>query len=225
MSVTVKFKIKKSKIKFPENTYILAWTTTPWTLPGNVALAVGSNIEYVLAKPNGGDEHFIIAADLANKVLGAPLAIERQFNGSELVGTSYEPLFSVKALKKPKSYKVYDADFVSTTDGTGVVHTAVMYGEDDYQLGTKLGLVKQHTVDEQGKFFGVSDELDGMYVKSAGTEALVLEQLKTNNLTKNFRIRARISVLLAVRHAAAVLRKRQLVHPHERGQCTTACQQ
>ena len=184
MSVTVKFKIKKSKIKFPENTYILAWTTTPWTLPGNVALAVGSNIEYVLAKPNGGDEHFIIAADLANKVLGAPLAIERQFNGSELVGTSYEPLFSVKALKKPKSYKVYDADFVSTTDGTGVVHTAVMYGEDDYQLGTKLGLVKQHTVDEQGKFFGVSDELDGMYVKSAGTEALVLEQLKTNNLLK-----------------------------------------
>ncbi len=185
-SVYLKFRVKRfppalRSYKLPANTFILAWTTTPWTLPGNGALAVGKDIDYVVAKPNGGDEHYIIAADLANKVLGAPLAIERQFSGSELIGTSYEPLFDVKALKKPKSYKVYEADFISTTDGTGVVHTAVMYGEDDYQLGTKLGLVKQHTVDEQGKFFGVSEELDGKYVKSAETEKHILDYLATRN--------------------------------------------
>ncbi len=180
-SVYLKFKVKSSKLKLPKNSFILAWTTTPWTLPGNVALAVGRDINYVLATSSGGDEHYIIAADLANKVLGAPLAIERQFTGRELIGTSYQPLFAVKALKKPKSYKVYEADFVSTTDGTGVVHTAVMYGEDDYQLGTKLGLVKQHTVDEQGKFFGVSKELDGAYVKAVSTEAIILDKLKADN--------------------------------------------
>jgi isoleucyl-tRNA synthetase len=180
-SVYLKFKVKTSKLKLPKNTFILAWTTTPWTLPGNVALAVGHDIQYVLAKHNGDEEYFISAADLANKVLGAPLAIEREFTGHQLVGTSYEPLFAVKSLKKPTSYKVYEADFVSTTDGTGVVHTAVMYGEDDYQLGTKLNLVKQHTVDEQGKFFGVSAELDGKYVKDARTEAAIMERLTAEN--------------------------------------------
>jgi isoleucyl-tRNA synthetase len=180
-SVYLKFRVKSSKLKLPKDTFILAWTTTPWTLPGNVALAVGRGINYVLAKRNDSEERYIVAADLAQKVLGAPLAIEREFTGAQLVGASYEPLFAVKALKKPKSYKVYDADFVSTTDGTGVVHTAVMYGEDDYRLGATLGLVKQHTVDEQGKFFGVSAELNGKYVKSNATEQLILDQLKQNN--------------------------------------------
>lgn len=181
-SVFLKFKVTKSKLKLPPETYILAWTTTPWTLPGNIALAVGKNIQYVLARRNGSDEHFILAADLAQTVLGAPLAIVQEFSGAQLVGAAYEPLFPVRALKKPKSYKVYDADFVSTTDGTGVVHTAVMYGEDDYQLGTRLGLPKVHTVDEQGKFVGVSDELDGCYVKSAKTEELILTSLESRGL-------------------------------------------
>ncbi|MCC6405259.1 MAG: class I tRNA ligase family protein [Candidatus Yanofskybacteria bacterium] len=184
-SVYLKFKVKSSKLKLdgkalPKNTFLLAWTTTPWTLPGNVALAVGSSVQYVLAKR--GDEYFILAADLAQKVLGAPLEILAEFNGGELVATSYEPLFSVRALKKPTSYKVYDADFVTTTDGTGIVHTAVMYGEDDYRLGVAVGLPKVHTVDERGKFVGVSAELDGRYVKAAETEALILEQLAARSL-------------------------------------------
>lgn len=180
-AVTLKFKVKSSKLKvggkpLPKGTSILAWTTTPWTLPGNVALAVGTDIRYVLARR--GEEHFLVAADLANKVLGTPLAIEAEYSGAQLVGIRYEPLFRVKALAKSSSYRVYPADFVTTTDGTGVVHTAVMYGEDDYRLGDTLGLVKRHTVTEQGTFTGVSRELDGKYVKAKETEDLILAHLE-----------------------------------------------
>ncbi|HTP57082.1 MAG TPA: class I tRNA ligase family protein [Candidatus Paceibacterota bacterium] len=180
-SVYLKFKVTKSskKLGLPKNTSILAWTTTPWTLPGNVALAVGPDIRYALVAK--GDEHFILAEELVEKVMGTPLKAERTFKGSELAGITYEPLFSVRALKKPKSYKVYGADFVTTTDGTGVVHTAVMYGEDDYRLGVEVGLPTTHTVTEQGTFTGVSRELDGLYVKDAKTEALILEHLKAND--------------------------------------------
>lgn len=172
-SVYLKFKIKSEGLKvkedklstfhFPLSTYILAWTTTPWTLPGNVALAVGKDIDYVVAAKYS--ENFIIAKDLAEKVLGQGYEIKKEFKGSDLAGLGYEPLFDIKELQSRTSYKVYEADFVSTEDGTGVVHTAVMYGEDDYDLGTKLGLPKFHTVDEQGKFIGVGKDFDGMIVK------------------------------------------------------------
>jgi len=186
-SVTVKFKILNLKFK---NTYILAWTTTPWTLPGNVALAVGKDIEYIVAEKDG--EHLIVAKDLAEKVLGSTTTYlptgqagnlqPTTYKGSDLVGLEYEPLFKIKELESKTSYKVYDADFVSTEEGTGIVHTAVMYGEDDYNLGTKVNLSKVHTVDEQGKFFGVSKELDGKYVKSKEAEDIILKHLATNYL-------------------------------------------
>jgi isoleucyl-tRNA synthetase len=176
-SVYIKFKLKPNN-KFQENTYILAWTTTPWTLPGNVALAVGKNIRYVQVGKDG--EKFIIAKDLAEKVIGTDYNVEKEIKGNDLVGMEYEPLFNVEKLKSDKSYKIYDADFVSTTDGTGVVHTAVMYGEDDYDLGTKIGLPKFHTVDEQGKFIHVGYGLDGIYVKAKGVDEKVIEILQQN---------------------------------------------
>jgi len=176
-SVIVKFQITNNKSQTNSKTYILAWTTTPWTLPGNVALAVGKNITYIIADKDG--EKYIIAKDLAEKVLGE-FKVEKEIKGSELIGWEYEPLFDVKELKSDKSYKIYDADFVSTTDGTGVVHTAVMYGEDDYNLGTKIGLPKFHTVDEQGKFIHVGQGLDGMYVKNPETEGIILNYLSSN---------------------------------------------
>lgn len=187
-SVTVKFLISNSeflnKFKIPNSkfkTYILAWTTTPWTLPGNVALAVGKEIKYVLARVGG--EQLIIAKDLAEKVLNQPATIEKEFSGEELVGLEYEPLFDVPALKSDKSYKVYDADFVSTEEGTGVVHTAVMYGEDDYNLGTKLDLPKIHTVDETGKFNSAAGkELEGLYAKNGATEEKIIKSLDERGL-------------------------------------------
>lgn len=174
-SVYIKFKVVSQP-----NTYILAWTTTPWTLPGNVALAVGADIRYVYAKHDS--QTFILAKDLVEKVLGGA-SVEKEVSGSELVGLEYEPLFDVEELKSDKSYKVYPADFVSTVDGTGVVHTAVMYGEEDYNLGTKLELPKFHTVDEQGKFVkAAGDDLAGKYVKAKETEDFIIKKLEDKNL-------------------------------------------
>jgi isoleucyl-tRNA synthetase len=171
-SVFVKFKIKGQ-----DNTYVLSWTTTPWTLPGNVALAVGKGIEYSRVKVE--NESWILAKDLVEKVLdGAGFIKEADLTGEDLLGWEYEPLFNVEPLKTDKSYKIYDADFVTTTDGTGVVHTAVMYGEDDYQLGEKLGLPKFHTVDDSGHFVREVGELAGKFVKNEETEIEIFKYLK-----------------------------------------------
>ncbi|MEK7537084.1 MAG: class I tRNA ligase family protein [Patescibacteria group bacterium] len=181
-SVYVKFKVtgyERSPI------YLLAWTTTPWTLPGNVALAVGKDITYVKGfVPNKEEiEFYIFAKDQLpkiNEILGEDLNIVTEFPGGELVGWEYEPLFEVKKLKSNKSYKIYPADFVNTEEGAGVVHTAVMYGEDDYQLGEKVGLPKHHTVDKEGKFTEDVPEFAGRFVKDA--EKDVIAYLKNKNL-------------------------------------------
>jgi isoleucyl-tRNA synthetase len=175
--INSKFKIKNSKL------FILAWTTTPWTLPGNVALAVGNDIDYSIVEQN--KENYIVAKILIEKVFGTDYSKFKiqnlKLKGKDLVGLSYKPLFNVKELQSRNSYKIYDADFVSTEDGTGVVHTAVMYGEDDYNLGTKIGLPKFHTVDEHGKFTDSVKEFKGMYVKDSQTEDLIIDKLKDNN--------------------------------------------
>ncbi|MEK7542734.1 MAG: class I tRNA ligase family protein [Patescibacteria group bacterium] len=161
-----------------DKTYILAWTTTLWTLPGNVALAVGKDIGYVLTEKDG--EQLIYAG-----VRGSVLGLEntgQKIKDSQLVGLSYEPLFDIKPLQKPTAYKIYPADFVTTTDGTGVVHTAVMYGEDDYNLGKKVGLPEHHTVDERGKFTKDVPVLAGLYVKAKDTEVKILKYLESKNL-------------------------------------------
>jgi len=185
-SIYVKFKLKANDLKKQvirignhefKDTYILSWTTTPWTLPGNVALAVGKNIIYSITE-KGGDT-LIVAED---SPLGRKLGnVGIKIRGGELVGLEYEPLFIVPALKSKTSYKVYDANFVTTTDGTGVVHTAVMYGEDDYNLGIKVGLPQHHTVDESGKFTKDVKGLEGLYVKSKEAEDKIISHLKQNN--------------------------------------------
>ncbi len=175
-SVYVKFKIKKQGSIF-DKSYLLAWTTTPWTLPGNVALAIGEKITYVEAEKNG--ERLILARDLA-KVLGEGVKIIREFPGLELIGLTYEPLFDIHALKSKTSYRVYPANFVTTQDGTGIVHTAVMYGEDDYELGKKVDLPIHHTVDHEGRFTNDVAGFIGQYVKES--ERGIISYLKTKNL-------------------------------------------
>lgn len=179
-SVFLKFKVTGSKLKDILGSSILAWTTTPWTLPGNLALAVGKEIDYVLVEKRGGK--YVLAKERLESVLGKESQIIKEFKGSDLVGTSYAPLFNVPKLRSDKSYQVYLADFVSTEDGTGVVHTAVMYGEEDYNLGTELGLPKNHTVNEQGNFIDVSADLDGRFVKDQETENVIIEYLKSHDL-------------------------------------------
>lgn len=169
-------------IKFPvvgqAKTFILAWTTTPWTLPGNVALAVGAKIQYVKVKQ--GDEFLILAKDRLS-ILEGEYTIEEEFVGKKLEGWKYEPLFDVIPGAREKAYYVTLADFVTTTDGTGVVHTAVMYGEEDFNLGKKIGLPTFHTVDEQGKFVPEVKEWAGQYVKKA--EPKIIEDLTSRGLT------------------------------------------
>lgn len=179
-SVYLKFKITKGNDVANPGDYILAWTTTPWTLPGNVALAVGSKIIYVKAKANG--ENYFLAKERLEAVLGSDYEIAEELPGEKLVGLEYEPLFEIESIKNSgkKAYYVTPADFVTTADGTGVVHTAVMYGEDDYNLGEQIGLPKVHTVTEAGLFtedlkpFG----LDGKFVKNKTTEKIIIDHLK-----------------------------------------------
>lgn len=174
-SIYVKFKLKDA-----ENTYLLAWTTTPWTLPGNVALAVDKKFRYVKVKHN---DSFLILEENSARRLGfkVPGAASdgRLYIGEELVGWEYEPLFAASP-KNDKSHKVYAADFVSKDEGTGIVHTAVMYGEDDFRLGVQVGLPKEHTVNEEGRFKEQVKEFKGMFVKEADPK--IIQNLKDRKL-------------------------------------------
>lgn len=187
-SVYLKFKLKKGqslggRMKADNATYILSWTTTPWTLPGNVALAVGPAIEYSAVEVlNGRKKETYLLATSRLSVLKDPHTVKGKTTGKSLVGLEYEPLFPISIFKKSKTaYRVYPAKFVSTEDGTGVVHTAVMYGEDDYQLGKEIGLPQYHTVDVAGKFTKDVPGYAGLYVKDKKTEGKIIAELTKNN--------------------------------------------
>ena len=145
-SVYVKFKLENGKT-------LLAWTTTPWTLPANTAVAVHNDIDYVEVKV--GDEQFVLARDLVEKVLAnekhqrLDYTIVRQLKGDELVGLSYEPLFGNRG---KNAHKVWHADYVSTESGTGVVHLAPAYGEEDFALARQFKIPVVHVIDENGHY-------------------------------------------------------------------------
>jgi isoleucyl-tRNA synthetase len=186
LTVTAKFKVKGE-----ENTYILAWTTTPWTLPGNVALAVGEDIKYVKVKTAEGN--LIVAKErMISLVKDKPedFPIEKEFVGKDLIGMEYETLYPFMqqkfADKSPeafqKAYKVYGADFVTTEDGTGIVHTAVMYGQEDFVLGTQIGLPKYHLVKDDGNFLDEMDFLSGRFVKDEEVAVDIIKDLAHRGL-------------------------------------------
>jgi isoleucyl-tRNA synthetase len=170
------------------NEYLLAWTTTPWTLPGNIALAVGEDIDYVKVKKDG--DVYIIAESKIDLIEGEREVLQK-LKGKDLVGLSYEPLYPfVEALavgaekeKLSKAFKVYAADFVTTEDGTGIVHTAVMYGQEDFELGTKEGLPKVHLVSPDGSFVSNAGWLSG---RSTVDEELAVDILKDLQQKGNF---------------------------------------
>ena len=190
LSVYVKFKVKNQ-----EDTFILAWTTTPWTLPGNVGLAVNPNITYVEVEVKNIstelDQKFILAKSRLESVVGNEnFKIIREMSGEELVGLEYEPLYHYLSNKfqdkNPdgfnKAYKIYSADFVNIEDGTGVVHIAPMYGQDDFELGTKNNLPKFHLVNEAGVFVDGCDFLSGKFVKDEGVVVDIIKDLAHKDL-------------------------------------------
>lgn len=188
-SVYVKFEILDSKFK---NTSILSWTTTPWTLPGNVALAINPKHQFVIIPDPYKKNYFLILQKqsferlIKEKILPPNLKPQETLKAQEILGISYKPLFKIKSLSNPNSYKIYPADFVGSDEGTGVVHTAVMYGEDDYKLGKRVGLPTYHTVKENAQFIEEIPEVGGLYIitnkqKNLETENKILAYLEKNN--------------------------------------------
>ena len=156
-SVYVKFRLKSEQREEgrgkKEEAHLLAWTTTPWTLPANTAVAVNKDLTYVEVEQNG--ERLILAKELLAKVMQdekhQPLDYEvsREFKGGELVGLEYEPLFVDRG---ENAHKVWAAPYVSHEDGTGIVHLAPAYGEEDFVLAKENGIPIVHTIDENGLF-------------------------------------------------------------------------
>ncbi len=169
-SVFVRFAIKNQ-----ENTYFLVWTTTPWTLFANVALAVGKDIDYVKVKR--GDE-FLILAKARLSVLGEePYEIVEEMKGSDLLGIDYHQLYTYAKVDK-KAHFVIAGDFVSTEDGSGIVHIAPAFGEDDSRVGKENNLPVLQPVGLDGCFKDEITPFKGMFVKKADPE--IIKDLKAS---------------------------------------------
>jgi isoleucyl-tRNA synthetase len=164
----------KFKVLGEENKYLLAWTTTPWTLPSNVALAVNKSYDYVEVVNN--EEHLILAKNLLN-VLEGEYEVVREFKGEELLGIQYDQLFKFEVPEK-KAFYVVHGDFVTLSDGTGIVHIAPAYGEDDNLLGKKYDLPLINLVDLEGKFVDAAEPWKGLFVKKADPK--ILQYMKEN---------------------------------------------
>ncbi len=177
-SIYLKFKIKDKKFK---NTYFLVWTTTPWTLPGNVGLAISSKADYLEIKE--GEENFILA-EKRTGILRGKYKVLKKIKGRELAGLKYEPPFNYLSEIKPKNienaFQVFPANFVNLEEGTGIVHMAPMYGEDDFNLGKKVNLPFYHTVNKNGQFKEDIKEFKGIFVKKA--DPLIVDSLKKSHL-------------------------------------------
>jgi isoleucyl-tRNA synthetase len=169
-------------VRFPvrgqEGVSLVGWTTTPWTLLSNAALAVGPGTPYVRARVEG--EELIVAQALAEKVFGEGVETSEPVPGSELVGLAYDPPFDYVTDFGEKGHTVLPADFVTTDDGTGVVHTALAFGEDDFRLGEEQGLTLQNPVRRDGTFDERMGPFAGRKVKD--TDADVVEALRDKGL-------------------------------------------
>ena len=174
-SIIIKFKIKDA----PEGEYFLAWTTTPWTLPSNCGLCVNPHETY--AKVQLGDEKYILAKALIEKVLpkDSEYTILEEYVGTDLVGMHYEPLYSY-AKFEGDGYRVVADNYVTMEDGTGIVHIALAFGEDDNRVGVENDLPFINLVNTQGKFVEGTGELEGLFVKDA--DKVIIRDLKERNL-------------------------------------------
>ena len=137
------------KLKSEENTYLLVWTTTPWTLIANIAACVNPNEKYIKANSKG--YNFIVAEALANKVLGDDYTIVKEYKGKDLEGLEYEQLMPFIKVDK-KAFFVTCADYVTMEDGTGIVHIAPAFGQDDYEVGKRYDLPVVNPVGEDGRY-------------------------------------------------------------------------
>lgn len=187
-AITIRFKVTKAGPKASDkemengSTYFIAWTTTPWTLPSNLGLTMGPDIDYVKVKD--GDEYYILAEARLGAYYKNPeeLEIVWKKKGSELEGSRYEPLFpyfaslAVNEDGSEGAFRVFTADFVSTEDGTGIVHTAPGFGEDDNKVFKGTGVPTVCPVDAECKFTKEVPDYAGRFVKECDKD--IIERLK-----------------------------------------------
>ena len=187
-AITIRFKVVKAGPSINDDeitngkTYFLAWTTTPWTLPSNLGLTVGPDIDYVKVKD--GDEYYILAQARLGAYYKNPEDYEIIWTkkGSELLGCKYEPLFPYFASLETNedgsdgAFRVFNADFVSTEDGTGIVHTAPGFGEDDNKVFKGSGVPTVCPVDNECKFTSEVPDYKGRFVKECDKD--IMERLK-----------------------------------------------
>ena len=174
-SVYVQFKVKNAV-----NTYLLAWTTTPWTLPSNVAVVVNPNEDYVKVSQN--DKVYILAKALVEKVMGEDYKIIETLKGKDLEYTEYIPLFEFVQVDKKAFYVACDT-YVSLSDGTGIVHTAPAFGDDDSRIAKNYNLPFIQLVNEQGNFLDSVKPWAGIFVKEADPKIIKYLQ-QSGNLYK-----------------------------------------
>ena len=233
-SATAQFKVvenEKSKFLFDDlhgELFFLAWTTTPWTLPSNTALGVGKNIDYVKVKTFIKYTHQPITAILAKDLLGKwfsakakdlvladyqndgkkiPYEIVAEFKGSDLEGISYEQLLKYAQPEEGDAFKVILGDFVTTSDGTGIVHLAPSYGSDDYMVAKANGIGALHLVNPQGKFTEEVTDFAGEYVKE--------QYLKEEEKPADYKsVDIRISIKLKEENRAFDVQKYEHSYPH-----------
>lgn len=175
-SITVKFKLLNE-----ESTYFLAWTTTPWTLPSNLALALGPEIEYV--KVADGQEFYIVAKERLETYYKNPqdYKVVQEYRGKELAGLEYEPLFPYFAsLRERGAFRTHVADYVSIEEGTGIVHTAPGFGEDDYALLKGSDVPTVCPVDAEARFTEEVTDYQGLFVKEA--DKRIVKDLKARGV-------------------------------------------
>lgn len=179
-SIFVRFRVKNT-----EDTFFLVWTTTPWTLPGNVALAIGEEVDYVKVRglnEAGQPETLILADALRSYALADRVdsyEVVERLKGRDLLGLHYEPLYTFLPVGQDYAY-VVAGDFVSTTEGTGIVHIAPAFGADDLTVGQQFGLPVLQTVKPDGTFISEVTPWAGVWVKKADPQ--IIEELRSRGL-------------------------------------------
>ncbi|MEX0608468.1 MAG: isoleucine--tRNA ligase [Balneolaceae bacterium] len=174
-SVYVKFKADSG-----DNTFFLAWTTTPWTIVSNMALAVNPVLDYVKVSHNG--ENLILAKDCLEEALIENYEILEEMKGAQLLGRTYEPVFdfALKEYDRSQAWKVISADYVTTNDGTGVVHTAPAFGADDFESSKTANIPMFNPIDREGKFTDQAPDFEGQWFKEADKN--IARAIKEKNL-------------------------------------------
>jgi isoleucyl-tRNA synthetase len=187
-AITVRFRVLEPEAKFGPGApvYVLAWTTTPWTLPGNLGLCVGPEIEYRLVDDIVAGARYLIATERMSAyypTAEAEPAVLATFLGNELEGLRYEPLFGYFA-SQPNAFRVLKDDYVTTGDGTGIVHLAPAYGEDDYRVCRREGIGLVDPLDAECRFTSAVPEHEGELCKDAD-KALIRRLKEAGKLVKH----------------------------------------